>query len=131
MTAADAAVDGREALTIAPSLPCHGSTQPCGAAPADTDASRAAGILAARLPTEAALFCPSLIPTVLIVAIGVLAVRPDVAAAVYGKPWQARSIAYMRNGDKYEVMADEPRKMCGLKTGPRGGYITECPGARS
>jgi hypothetical protein len=47
MTTADTAVDGREALTIAPSLPRHGYTAPGGAAPADTDAGQAADILAA------------------------------------------------------------------------------------
>jgi hypothetical protein len=47
MTTADAAVDGREALTIAPSRPRHGGTAPGGAAPADTDTGQAADILAA------------------------------------------------------------------------------------
>ena len=46
MTTADAAVDGREALTLAPSLPHHGCAAPVGAAPAETDPGQAAGILA-------------------------------------------------------------------------------------
>jgi hypothetical protein len=47
MTAADAAVDGREALTIAPSLPLGGSPGPGAAVPAAADAGQAAQALAA------------------------------------------------------------------------------------
>jgi hypothetical protein len=47
MTAADAAVDGREALTVAPSLPLHGSTEPASAVPPDADTGEAADALAA------------------------------------------------------------------------------------
>jgi hypothetical protein len=46
MTAADAAVDGREALTAAPSLPPGGLTRPGQVVPADTDARQAADRLA-------------------------------------------------------------------------------------
>jgi hypothetical protein len=46
MTTADAAVDGREALTIAPSLPLDGDTEPGGAVPPDADAGEAADALA-------------------------------------------------------------------------------------
>jgi hypothetical protein len=56
MTTADAAVDGREALTIAPSLPRHRGTEPGGATPADTDTGQAASILAAL----AAILCERL-----------------------------------------------------------------------
>jgi hypothetical protein len=47
MTAADAAVDGREALTIAPSLPLAGRTAPGHAVAAAADADQAADALAA------------------------------------------------------------------------------------
>ena len=47
MTAADAAVDGREALTIAPSLPPGGGPGPGVAMPAGAGAGQAAGALAA------------------------------------------------------------------------------------
>jgi hypothetical protein len=47
MMTADAAVDGREALTIAPSLPLEGATGPSLAVPADADAGLAADVLAA------------------------------------------------------------------------------------
>ena len=46
MTAADAAVDGREALTIAPSLPRGGGTGPAVALPSGADAGKAASALA-------------------------------------------------------------------------------------
>jgi hypothetical protein len=46
MTAADAAVDGREALTVAPSLPPSGRARPSRAVPADADAGQAADRLA-------------------------------------------------------------------------------------
>jgi len=46
MTAADAAVDGREALTIAPSLPRHGHTEPAIAVPPDAGTGEAADALA-------------------------------------------------------------------------------------
>jgi hypothetical protein len=47
MTTADAAVDGREALTIAPSLPLGGGTGSGAALPAGADAGQAADSLAA------------------------------------------------------------------------------------
>jgi hypothetical protein len=47
MTAADAAVDGREALTVAPSLPLGASPGPGAAVPAGADAGQAAEALAA------------------------------------------------------------------------------------
>jgi hypothetical protein len=47
MTTADAAVDGREALTIAPLLPLAGRTEPGHAVPAGADAGQAADALAA------------------------------------------------------------------------------------
>jgi Flp pilus assembly protein TadB len=47
MTTADAAVDGREALTIAPSLPLDGGTGPGVAVPTGADAGQAADALAA------------------------------------------------------------------------------------
>jgi hypothetical protein len=46
MTAADAAVDGREALTIAPSLPLHGGTEPASTVPPDASTGEAADALA-------------------------------------------------------------------------------------
>jgi hypothetical protein len=46
MTAADAAVDGREALTIAPSLPRRADPMPESAASADVDGGQAADVLA-------------------------------------------------------------------------------------
>jgi hypothetical protein len=46
MTTADAAVDGREALTIAPSLPLDGGTSPGVAMPTGGDAGQAADALA-------------------------------------------------------------------------------------
>jgi hypothetical protein len=46
MTTADAAVDGREALTIAPSLPLGGGPETATAMPADTDPALAADALA-------------------------------------------------------------------------------------
>jgi hypothetical protein len=51
MMTADAAVDGREALTIAPSLPLEGDTEPAtAAAPADSgEAADALAALAAAL----------------------------------------------------------------------------------
>lgn len=47
MTTADAAVDGREALTIAPSLPLDASTAPGMAVPTGADAGQSADALAA------------------------------------------------------------------------------------
>jgi hypothetical protein len=47
MTTADAAVDGREALTIAPSLPRAAGAEPSGALAADADTGLAADALAA------------------------------------------------------------------------------------
>jgi hypothetical protein len=47
MTTANAAVDGREALTVAPSLPLDGGTEPGHAAPTAADAGQAADALAA------------------------------------------------------------------------------------
>jgi hypothetical protein len=47
MTTADAAVDGREALTAAPSLPLTGDTKPGHAVAADADAGYAADAVAA------------------------------------------------------------------------------------
>src|SRR5262249_3565564 len=47
MMTADAAVDGREALTIAPSLPLQGATAPGLAVPGEADAGLAADVLAA------------------------------------------------------------------------------------
>jgi hypothetical protein len=47
MTTADAAVDGREAITIAPSLPHAGGAKPGGALAADADTAQAADALAA------------------------------------------------------------------------------------
>jgi hypothetical protein len=47
MTTANAAVDGREALTVAPSLPLDGGTEPSHAVPADADAGEAADAVAA------------------------------------------------------------------------------------
>jgi hypothetical protein len=47
MTTADAAVDGREALTIAPSLPLDGNTEPATAVAPDADSGEAADALAA------------------------------------------------------------------------------------
>jgi hypothetical protein len=47
MTTADAAVDGREALTIAPSLPPGSDTEPAMAVPPGADAGQAADALAA------------------------------------------------------------------------------------
>lgn len=47
MTTADAAVDGREALTAAPSLPLTGSTEPVHALAAGADAGQAAAALVA------------------------------------------------------------------------------------
>ena len=47
MTAADAAVDGREALTIAPSLPLAGGPGPDDAAVTRADPGQAADLLAA------------------------------------------------------------------------------------
>jgi hypothetical protein len=47
MTAADAAVDGREALTVAPSLPQAGGAAPGDAVAAGADAGQAADALAA------------------------------------------------------------------------------------
>jgi hypothetical protein len=47
MTTADAAVDGREAITIAPSLPPAPGTKPGRALAADTDTGQAADTLAA------------------------------------------------------------------------------------
>ena len=38
-------------------------------------------------------------------------------------PRQARTVTCKHNGDKYEVIIGEPRKVCRRKTGPRGGYI--------
>jgi len=38
-------------------------------------------------------------------------------------PRQARTVTYKHNGDKYEVIIGEPRKVYRRKTGPRGGYI--------
>ena len=46
MTAADTAANGREALTIAPSLPRHAEPMPEGAASADAGAGQAADVLA-------------------------------------------------------------------------------------
>ena len=46
MTTADAAVDGREALTIAPSLPLHDGTEPASAVPPDASTGEAADSLA-------------------------------------------------------------------------------------
>jgi hypothetical protein len=46
MTTADAAVDGREALTIAPSLPLHGGTEPASTVPPDASTGEAADALA-------------------------------------------------------------------------------------
>jgi hypothetical protein len=46
MTAADAAVDGREALTIAPSLPLAGDAGPVDAAVTGADPGQAADLLA-------------------------------------------------------------------------------------
>jgi hypothetical protein len=46
MTTADAAVDGREALTTAPSLPCHRGYRPENASSADADAEQAIDVLA-------------------------------------------------------------------------------------
>jgi hypothetical protein len=46
MTTADAAVDGREALTIAPSLPLDGGTSPGVAMPTGPDAGQTADALA-------------------------------------------------------------------------------------
>ena len=46
MTTADTAVDGREALTIAPSLPLDGGTEPGAAVPTGVDAGQAADALA-------------------------------------------------------------------------------------
>jgi hypothetical protein len=51
MTTADAAVDGREALTVAPSLPLDGGTEPGPAVPAGADAGQAADALAALAAT--------------------------------------------------------------------------------
>jgi hypothetical protein len=47
MTTADAAVGGREALTVAPSLPLAGGTGPGAAVAADADAGQVADALAA------------------------------------------------------------------------------------
>jgi hypothetical protein len=47
MTTAGAAVDGREALTIAPSLPLDGGTSPAVAMPTGADAGQTADALAA------------------------------------------------------------------------------------
>jgi hypothetical protein len=47
MTTADAAVDGREAITIAPSLPHAAGTKPGRALAADADTGQAADTLAA------------------------------------------------------------------------------------
>jgi hypothetical protein len=47
ITTADAAVDGREALTAAPSLPLTGTTEPARALAAGADAGHAADALAA------------------------------------------------------------------------------------
>ena len=47
MTTADAAVDGREAITIAPSLPHAAGAKPGGALAADADTAQAADALAA------------------------------------------------------------------------------------
>lgn len=47
MTAADAAIDGREALTIAPSLPLGGTTEPSSVVQRGADADQAADGLAA------------------------------------------------------------------------------------
>jgi hypothetical protein len=47
MTVADAAVDGREALTIAPSLPAAGGSEPCDAVQDGDDPGRVADALAA------------------------------------------------------------------------------------
>ena len=47
MTTADAAVDGREALTVAPSLPLDGGTELGAAVPGGADADQAADALAA------------------------------------------------------------------------------------
>jgi len=47
MTTADAAVDGREALTIAPSLPLDGGAGPGAVVSTGADAGQAAGALAA------------------------------------------------------------------------------------
>lgn len=47
MTAADAAVDGQEALTLAPSLPQIADVGPSGAVAADTDLGQVADALAA------------------------------------------------------------------------------------
>jgi hypothetical protein len=62
MTAADAAVGGREALTIAPSLPHAGGAEPGNAVAAGADPGQAADVLAAiasalrdRLTSAAAL----------------------------------------------------------------------------
>jgi hypothetical protein len=62
MTAADAAVDGREALTVAPSLPLAGSADPGNAVAAGADAGQVADALAGlavvlgdRLTSAAAL----------------------------------------------------------------------------
>lgn len=56
MTTADAAVDGREALTIAPSLPPGGDTGPGVATPTGADAGKTADALAAL----AAVLCDRL-----------------------------------------------------------------------
>jgi hypothetical protein len=45
MTTADAAVDGREALTIAPSLPLRGGTPPANTVTPDADTGQAADAL--------------------------------------------------------------------------------------
>ena len=50
MMTADAAVDGREALTVAPSLPPGGGTEPASAVPLDAGIRQAADTLA-RLAT--------------------------------------------------------------------------------
>jgi hypothetical protein len=47
LTTADAAVDGREALTAAPSLPLIGDPKPGHAVPADADVDHAADAVAA------------------------------------------------------------------------------------
>jgi hypothetical protein len=46
MTTADTAVDGREALTVAPSLPLDGGTEPGAAVPGGVDAGQATDALA-------------------------------------------------------------------------------------
>lgn len=46
MMAADAAVDGREALTIAPSLPLQGGAEPASVVPSYADTGEAADALA-------------------------------------------------------------------------------------